>query len=92
MRWMPSMNNDLPLPDRLLLMSPAIGVAPYAMFAAWHKTLSWLTYFEKFQWQAVLPEYDPYQVQLLSKKRRSRNLCADATGAGKTEPLRHTAN
>ncbi len=63
-----ALNDDnLPLPDRLLLMSPAIGVAPYAMFAAWHKTLSWLTYFEKFQWQAVLPEYDPYKYNSFPK-------------------------
>ncbi len=60
-------DDDLPLPDRLVLMSPAIGVAPYAMFAAWHKTLSWLTYFEKFQWQAVLPEYDPYKYNSFPK-------------------------
>ena len=60
-------DDDLPLPDRLLLMSPAIGVAPYAMFAAWHKTLSWLRYFEKFQWQAVLPEYDPYKYNSFPK-------------------------
>ena len=63
-----ALNDDnLPLPDQLLLMSPAIGVAPYAMFAAWHKTLSWLTYFEKFQWQAVLPEYDPYKYNSFPK-------------------------
>jgi len=60
-------DNSLPLPDRLVLMSPAIGVAPYAMFAAWHRTLSWLTYFEKFQWQAVLPEYDPYKYNSFPK-------------------------
>ena len=60
-------DDDLPLPDRLVLMSPAIGVAPYAMFATWHKTLSWLRYFEKFQWQAVLPEYDPYKYNSFPK-------------------------
>jgi len=60
-------DNSLPLPDRLVLMSPAIGVAPYAIFAAWHRTLSWLTYFEKFQWQAVLPEYDPYKYNSFPK-------------------------
>jgi esterase/lipase len=58
---------SLPLPDQLVLMSPAIGVAPYAMFATWHKTLSWLRYFEKFQWQAVLPEYDPYKYNSFPK-------------------------
>ena len=63
-----ALNDDsLPLPDRLMLMSPAIGVAPYAMFATWHKSLSWLTYFEKFQWQAVLPEYDPYKYNSFPK-------------------------
>jgi hypothetical protein len=33
----------------------------------WHKSLSWLTYFEKFQWQAVLPEYDPYEYNSFPK-------------------------
>ena len=60
-------DNSLPMPHQLILMSPAIGVAPYAMFAAWHKTLSWLPYFEKFQWQAVLPEYDPYKYNSFPK-------------------------
>ena len=63
-----ALNDDsLPLPDRLVLMSPAIGIPPYAMFATWHKSLSWLTYFEKFQWQAVLPEYDPYKYNSFPK-------------------------
>ena len=63
-----AMNDDsLPSPDRLVLMSPAIGIPPYAMFATWHKSLSWLTYFEKFQWQAVLPEYDPYKYNSFPK-------------------------
>jgi len=60
-------DDSLPLPDRLVLMSPAIGVAPYAMFAKWHKSLSWLTFFEKFQWQSVLPEYDPYKYNSFPK-------------------------
>jgi len=63
-----ALNDDsLPMPDQLVLMSPAIGIAPYAMFATWHKSLSWLKYFEKFQWQAVLPEYDPYKYNSFPK-------------------------
>jgi alpha-beta hydrolase superfamily lysophospholipase len=63
-----ALNDDsLPLPNRLVLMSPAIGIPPYAMFANWHKSLSWLPYFEKFRWQAVLPEYDPYKYNSFPK-------------------------
>jgi len=60
-------DDGLPLPDQLLLLSPAIGVTPFAMFASWHKSLSWLVFFEKFAWQSVLPEYDPYKYNSFPK-------------------------
>lgn len=58
---------SLPTPDRLILMSPAMGVTPFAVFATWHKALSWLDFFEKFEWQDVLPEYDPYKYNSFPK-------------------------
>jgi len=60
-------DESLPSPDRLILMSPAIGLTPFAFFASWNRTLSWLPYFEKFAWESVLPEYDPYKFNSFPK-------------------------
>lgn len=54
-------HDDLPCPDRLVLLSPAISVTPFARFGQWHRLLSWSGYFEKFQWESVLPEIDPFK-------------------------------
>jgi len=54
-------DDTLPMPDNLILMSPAIGLTPFAFFASWNRTLSWIPYFQKFAWESVLPEYDPYK-------------------------------
>jgi alpha-beta hydrolase superfamily lysophospholipase len=70
-------------PHRLFLFSPAIGVTRFAAFANWHKALSFIPYFEKFKWQSVEPEFDPFkynsfpknagdQIYLLSKAVRSQ--------------------
>jgi esterase/lipase len=54
-------NDELVCPDGLLLFSSAISVTPFARFADWHSFLSWLTYFEQFQWESIAPEIDPYK-------------------------------
>jgi pimeloyl-ACP methyl ester carboxylesterase len=41
---------DLPVPDRLLLFSPEIGIEPLAGIADSHEVLSFLPYFEQFKW------------------------------------------
>jgi len=60
-------DTELPVPDRLFLLSPMLGVTFFARFADWHKTLSWIPYFEKFRWQDVLPEYDPFKYNSFPK-------------------------
>lgn len=60
-------DSDLPGPDRLILFSPAIGVTRFASLANWHKALSWMTYFEKFKWQDIQPEYDPFKYNSFPK-------------------------
>jgi alpha-beta hydrolase superfamily lysophospholipase len=52
---------------KLFLFSPAIGVSKLAKISSWHKTLSWLDYFEKFRWLDVLPEYDPAKYNSFTK-------------------------
>ena len=65
---MDSLENDkLPIPERALLLSPMLGVTFFARFSTWHKTLSWLPYFEKFKWLDVLPEYDPFKYNSFPK-------------------------
>jgi len=60
-------NTRLPMPDRLILLSPAVGVTPFGFFANWHKILSFIPFFEKFKWQDILPEYDPYKYNSFPK-------------------------
>lgn len=63
-----AMNDDtLPMPDRIILMSPAIGLTPFAFFASWNRTLSWIPFFQKFAWESIVPEYDPYKYNSFPK-------------------------
>lgn len=52
---------DLACPDALVLMSPAIAVSPLAIVTNLHSAVSWMPHFEKFRWQSVLPEVDPFK-------------------------------
>ena len=51
----------LPRPQRLYLVSPAIGISPFAALTGVVSSLSFLPAFEKSRWLDVLPEYDPYK-------------------------------
>lgn len=52
---------DNPMPDGLILLSPAIGVSPLAALAVWQAGFSTLPGFEKSAWDSILPEFDPYK-------------------------------
>ena len=52
---------NLPCPDGLVLLSPAIAVTPLAAAANLHAAISWMPYFEKSKWQTILPEIDPFK-------------------------------
>jgi alpha-beta hydrolase superfamily lysophospholipase len=58
---------SLPRPNRLLLFSPEIGISAFAFLAKSHKFLSFLPYFEKFQWLDIGPEYDPFKYNSFPK-------------------------
>jgi alpha-beta hydrolase superfamily lysophospholipase len=51
----------LPRVDRLVLLSPAVGVAPIAALAVWQGRLSVLLDAPKAAWTDMGPEYDPYK-------------------------------
>jgi alpha-beta hydrolase superfamily lysophospholipase len=48
-------------PDRLLLISPMIGVSPAARIAWTMSLLGGIPYFEQTRWLDVLPEYLPFK-------------------------------
>jgi len=52
---------SLPMPKRLLLFSPAIGVSEFAVMTRAAETLSFVPGLEKAGWLDVLPEYDPFK-------------------------------
>jgi alpha-beta hydrolase superfamily lysophospholipase len=52
---------SLPRPERLYLVSPAIGISRFAVLTNVIASLSFIPYFEKSEWMDVLPEYDPYK-------------------------------
>ncbi len=58
---------DLPVPDRLLLFSPEIGIEALARFANSHKLLSFLPFFAQFKWLSIEPEYDPFKYNSFPK-------------------------
>lgn len=84
-------NDSLDVPDKMFLFSPAIGVTRFAVLANWHKILSFIPYFEKFKWQSIEPEFDPFkynsfpknagdQIYLLSKSVQHQIVRTQASG------------
>ena len=60
--------DDMPCPDGLVLLSPAIAVSKAAIVTNLHSALSWLPYFEQFEWLSVLPEIDPFKFTSFPKR------------------------
>ncbi len=54
-------DETLPPIDRIVVLSPAIGVTRVAVFAVWQARLGHLLGLEKLSWNAILPEYDPFK-------------------------------
>ncbi len=54
-------DDTLPLPEKLLFYSPAIGVSSAAKFAALQKWAGLALHSDKLAWNSVLPEYDPFK-------------------------------
>jgi alpha-beta hydrolase superfamily lysophospholipase len=52
---------SLTRPDRLVLVSPMIGVTPMARLASVISALGFIPYFEKARWLDVVPEYNPFK-------------------------------
>ncbi|MGI9223687.1 MAG: alpha/beta hydrolase [Woeseiaceae bacterium] len=59
---------DLPCPDGVVLMSPAIAVSKAAVVTNLHPAISWLPYFEQFAWLSILPEINPFKFTSFPKR------------------------
>jgi alpha-beta hydrolase superfamily lysophospholipase len=57
---------DLPKPAGLVLLSPAIGISPFAIVARMRTGLSSVPGFERAAWQVVEGEFDPYKYSSFS--------------------------
>jgi len=51
----------LPLPDGLVLFSPAMGITPLAALTPWQARLGRLLGLEKLVWNSIELEYDPFK-------------------------------
>ena len=54
-------DESLPPIERIVVLSPAIGVTRVAALAVWQARLGHLLGLEKLAWNAILPEYDPFK-------------------------------
>ena len=59
---------DLRCPDGLVLLSPAIAVSKAAIVTNLHPALSWMPYFDQFEWLSILPEIDPFKFTSFPKR------------------------
>ncbi len=57
---------DVPRPAGLVLLSPAIGISPFAVVARVKTGLSSVPGFERAAWQVVTLEFDPYKYSSFS--------------------------
>ena len=54
-------DDALPLPDGLVLFSPAMGITPLAALTPWQARLGRLLGLEKLAWNTIELEYDPFK-------------------------------
>jgi alpha-beta hydrolase superfamily lysophospholipase len=54
-------DQTLPKVERVVLLSPEIGVTPAAAFAVWQARLGHLLGLEKLAWNDILPEYEAFK-------------------------------
>lgn len=60
--------DDMPCPDGIVLMSPAIAISKAAIVTILHPAISWLPYFEQFEWLSILPEVEPFKFTSFPKR------------------------
>ncbi|MDJ0926631.1 MAG: alpha/beta fold hydrolase [Gammaproteobacteria bacterium] len=56
-------DNTLPMPAKIVLISPAIGVTPFAALAVWQERIGDLLGLEKLEWNSVNVEINPFKYE-----------------------------
>lgn len=54
-------NSELPQVEKIVLLSPSIGVTKLAALAIWQSRLGRVLGLKKLAWNVIQPEYDPYK-------------------------------
>jgi alpha-beta hydrolase superfamily lysophospholipase len=58
---------ELPRPERLVLLSPAIGVSALGRVSNWHEVFSWIPGLHKSRWLSIDAELDPWKFSSFPK-------------------------
>lgn len=83
-------NSALPAPDRLVLLSPEIGVSRMAALAIWQERIGRVTGLDKLSWTDVLPEWEPFKYGSFAVN--AGNLVHQLTGVNRAKIARLSAN
>ncbi len=92
----PDGTSQVPLPDGLVLFSPAMGITPLAALTPWQARLGRVLGLEKVAWNSIELEYDPFKyrsfplnaaVQVWRLARHVDARLAAAAGAGRLAGL-----
>ena len=75
---------------RLVLISPMIGVPPFAWMARVISLLGPIPYFEKARWLDVMPEYNPFKYNSFPANAGLAVVAVDDRGAGADPPPRQS--
>lgn len=84
-------------PDRLVLISPMIGITRFARFAGLAALPAWLPAFDKAAWLGLVPEFNPFKYNsfpvngAVQSHRLTRALQASITAQGRAGRLKDLA-
>ena len=82
-------DSSLPPLERVVLISPEIGVTRMAALAAWQERIGRLLGLKKLAWTAISPEYDPFKY--CSFPVNAGNLAYELTRANRAQLAREAA-
>lgn len=64
--------NDEPVADRIVLLSPAIGVTHWARVSSTYVLVTWIPGFDRGRWLGIEPELDPYKYSSFARHGSSQ--------------------
>jgi len=90
-------DDKLVRPDRLVLISPMIGITSFARFAGLAALPAWLPAFDKAAWLGIVPEFNPFKYNsfpvngAVQSHRLTRALQASITAEARAGRLKDLA-